>query len=296
MIITNFGSLNVDNVYFVEHFVKPGETITCLELNRYCGGKGLNQSIALRRCGIKVRHAGCIGTNGSILKDMLKQNDVDISMLLELDGDTGHTVIQVDRTGQNNIIVYSGTNRKLTMQYIDDVLKTVNIGDILLLQNEINLGDYIVKTAKQKEMIVAFNPSPIDDFLLNKFPLEAVDIFLVNEIEAAALTGHDNHENAAADLIKRFPSAKIVITLGEKGVLFQDADNKYTHGSYNVPVVDTTAAGDTFTGFFLGSYASGKPVPECLQTACIAAALAVSVKGAADSIPTIHEVMEKVKL
>jgi len=294
MMITNFGSLNIDNVYSVEHFVAPGETITCVDLNHYCGGKGLNQSIALSRSGAKVRHAGCVGTNGTVLKDMLKQNGIDVSMLLEIDGESGHTVIQVDKNGQNNIIVYSGSNRKLTTQYINNVMETVKRGEILLLQNEINLGDHIVKTAKQKGMVIAFNPSPVDDFLLNEFPLDLVDIFILNEIEAAALAGLNDPEAAAANLLEKFPESKIVLTLGEKGVIYRDSNNRFEHGSYNVPVVDTTAAGDTFTGFFLSSFASGKPIPECLETASLAAAITVSAKGAADSIPSIEDVIKQV--
>ncbi|MCL2821290.1 MAG: ribokinase [Oscillospiraceae bacterium] len=290
MVITNFGSLNIDNVYSVENFVSPGETITCLDLNRYCGGKGLNQSIALSRSGASVRHAGCIGANGAILKDMLKQNNVDVSMLLEIDGDSGHTVIQVDKTGQNNIIVYSGANRRLTKQYIDDVLDVALHGEILLLQNEINLGDYIVKTAKQKGMVIAFNPSPVDDFLLNDFPLDMVDIFIINEIEAAALTGITASERAASELLKRFPASKIALTLGENGAVYYDAADRYQQKSYVVPVVDTTAAGDTFTGYFLTGFSAGKPIPECLRTGCLAASLTVSSKGAATSIPMMSDV------
>jgi len=293
MTITNFGSLNIDNVYQMERFTAPGETLTCIDLNRYCGGKGLNQSIALSRCGAKVRHAGCIGSDGEVLKDMLEKNNVDCSVLLKIEGETGHTVIQVDKTGQNNIIVYGGSNRKLTESYIDTVMKLTKPGEILLMQNEINLGGCIARKAKQNGLMIAFNPSPVDDYLLSEFPFETVDFFLVNEIEAAALTGFHDPEAAAAELLKRYPEARIVLTLGDKGVLYRDAGSQYNHRSYDVPVVDTTAAGDTFTGFFLGSFASGKSIPECLETGSIAAALAVSAKGAADSIPAIKDVLNK---
>jgi len=293
MTITNFGSLNLDNVYQVEHFVAPGETISCIALDRFCGGKGLNQSIALSRYGVSVRHAGCIGHDGAPLKEMLKLNNVDCSMLLEIESDTGHTVIQVDKTGQNNIIVYGGSNRKLTEQYVQEVMKHAKPGEMLLMQNETNLGSYIACMAKQQGMTVALNPSPIDDYLLKDFPLDNVDIFLINEIEASALTGCSDADKAAIDLLERFPSARIVLTLGAGGVLYRDIEQRCTHGIYDVQVVDTTAAGDAFTGFFLGSLASGKPISECLEIGSMAAGLSVSARGAADSIPTINEVMEK---
>jgi len=293
MTVTSFGSLNIDHVYRVEHISIPGESLVSIDLNHYCGGKGLNQSIALSRCGARVRHAGCIGSGGGILKDMLEKNNVDCSKLLEIDGENGHAIIQVDRNGQNSIITYGGSNRKLTEAYVDDIMTLAKPGELLLMQNETNLGGYIAKKAKQKGMTVALNPSPVDDHLLKEFPFEFVDIFIINEIEAAALTGCDDPDDAADDMLKRFPSARIVHTLGEKGVLYRDKEQRYTHKGYEVPVVDTTAAGDTFTGFFLGSFASGKSIPECLEIGSIAAALAVSAKGAADSIPSIDDVLKK---
>jgi len=292
MTITNFGSLNIDNVYQVESFVAPGETISCLAFDRYCGGKGLNQSIALSRFGAQVRHAGCIGHDGAILKDMLEKNNIDCSMLLTIDSDTGHTVIQVDKTGQNNIIVYGGSNKKLTEIYINDVLNSTKPGDMLLMQNEINLNGYIACLAKQKGMTVAFNPSPIAGCLIGDFPYESVDILLINETEAAALTKSDDPDTAAEILLTQFPSVKVVLTLGERGVIYRDAQSRFSHGIYKVQAVDTTAAGDTFTGYFLGSLASGKPIPECLELGSIAAGLAVSVRGAADSIPPINDVTD----
>jgi ribokinase len=291
MKIINFGSLNLDLVYQVERFAAPGETISCLSLNRFCGGKGLNQSIALSRCGAAVSHAGCIGTDGAILREALERNGADCSLLREIDGPNGHAIIQVDPSGQNSIIVHGGSNRRLTEAYVDEVLASAQPGDMALLQNETNLGGYIARAAKKKGLTVACNPSPIDKVMLREFPLETVDIFLVNEHEAAALTGTEDPDQAAENLLSRFPAAKIVVTLGERGVNYRDAEHRYTHKACDVPVVDTTAAGDTFTGFFLGSLAAGKPIPECLRIGSIAAALAVSVMGASDSIPALEAVL-----
>jgi len=292
MTIFNFGSLNLDNVYSVEHFVAPGETISCTELNRFCGGKGLNQSIALSRCGASVKHAGFIGHDGAPLREALEKNGADCSLLREINSESGHTVIQVDSSGQNSIIVYGGSNRRLTETYIDEVLTAAQPGDMVLIQNETNLVDYIIRSAKERKMTTAFNPSPIDQYILNDFPLESVDIFIINEIEAAALSGSDDPGKAADCLSARFPAARFVITLGERGVIYRDVGSEYIHGSYDVTAVDTTAAGDTFTGFFLGSLAAGKPIVECLEIGSLAAALSVSVMGASVSIPSIEDVLE----
>ena len=179
MTVTNFGSVNIDHVYQMEHFVAPGETVSCIDLNHYCGGKGLNQSIALRRSGVNVRHAGCIGYNGEALKEKLMQFGVDCSKLMEINGDTGHTIIQVDKKGQNKILLYGGTNQKMTMDYVDRTLADFGKGDILLVQNETNLVAYIIERASERGLKTVFNAAPISNEVIN-YPLRLVDWLIVN--------------------------------------------------------------------------------------------------------------------
>ena len=111
MRVLNFGSLNLDYVYAVNHFVQPGETIASLSRTIKCGGKGLNQSMALARAGASVVHAGCIGTDGDPLRDLLSENGVDVSALKQIDEMQGHTVIQVNPEGENSIILFGGSNQ-----------------------------------------------------------------------------------------------------------------------------------------------------------------------------------------
>ena len=148
MKIFNFGSLNVDRVYRVQDFVRAGETILAENLSYFPGGKGLNQTIALARAGAEVYHVGCIGRDGGILKDCLVENGVPLTYLRELDADGGHTALQVSDSGQNAIIVYSGTNHMLTEEFVDEVMHDVEPEDFVLMQNEINLVPYIMEKAK----------------------------------------------------------------------------------------------------------------------------------------------------
>ncbi|MGI5905842.1 MAG: ribokinase [Candidatus Pararuminococcus gallinarum] len=289
MKILNFGSLNIDNVYSMDHFVRPGETTASLKMETFCGGKGLNQSVALAKAGAPVYHAGKVGADGQMLIDILGEYGVDASLVAMTQGHTGHAIIQVDKKGQNCILLYGGANQEITTDYIDDVLAHFEKGDMLLLQNEINNIDYIIKKAAEKGMILAINPSPISDELV-KMDLTPITYFILNEIEGNELTQETDPEKIAQKMRQIYPGCVVVLTLGKQGVMYYDGTNTYTHGIYDVPVVDTTAAGDTFTGFFLSTLMQGEDVPKALEYASVASSLAVSQKGAAPSIPTMEQV------
>lgn len=290
MRVLNFGSLNIDHVYLVDHFVQPGETISCENLNYYLGGKGLNQSVALAKAGAEVFHAGKIGTDGAILRETLDQYGVKTEYLGESSGVNGHALIQVNKSGQNCIIIFGGSNLTITEDYIDSVLEHFQSDDLVLIQNETSCISYIAQQCSKKGIKVAFNPSPISQKLLSSFPFELISLFIINEVEGREMTGYDNPEEILNCLITKYPSAACILTLGKNGVIYKDKNYTYSHGTYHVPVVDTTAAGDTFTGYFLGCFAGGYDIPTCLEKASIASSLAVSKRGASASIPLMEEV------
>lgn len=292
MRILNFGSLNIDRVYSVSHFVTSGETIKADNLDFFCGGKGLNQSIAVARAGSEIYHAGAVGQDGEELCALLKNDGVNTDFLQHLQEPSGHAVIQVTPKGQNCIIVFAGSNASVTPEYIDSVLKHFSPGDILLLQNEISNVEYVFERASRLKMRIFLNPSPITESLLS-CRLDLVDCFILNETEGAALTGtgESDYEKILQKLAERFPAADIVLTIGKRGVLFAGASGKRArHGIYDVPIVDTTAAGDTFCGYYISSVSKGESVETALEKASVASSLAVSRKGASPSIPTIGEV------
>lgn len=298
MRIVNIGSLNIDYVYDLDAFVRKGQTIASRARSVFAGGKGLNQSLALGRAGVDVRHAGLIGPEGMFLRDLLSRSGVDVRFVREFRGEpTGHAIIQRDAEGDNCIILFGGANQHLDEAFVDEVLADGGAGDWLLLQNETSSVAYAMSVAKRKGMHIAFNPSPITDELCT-YPLDLVDSFILNEGEAACLVGGFYGDATTMDgapalleaVHHRFPGAEIVLTLGECGSLYRHGDEVVECPALAVNVVDTTAAGDTFTGYFLAERMHGADAGMALRVATAAAALAVSRSGAAPSIPLRDEV------
>lgn len=292
MKMLNFGSLNLDKVYKVAHFVREEETISAQEQNQFLGGKGLNQSVALARAGIFVEHAGAVGRETTEFHALLKAEGAGTTYLRVLETVSGHAVIQ-SCAGQNCIIVYGGANRMTRPQDVDAFLKDYGPGDLLLLQNETSCVRYAMEQAREKGMTVAFNPSPIDGSLTQDV-LALADVLFVNETEGGLLSGTPANENEAVltALAERFPRAAVVLTVGGEGALYRKGGVLLRQRAYPVKVVDTTAAGDTFTGYFLAGMIRGFDPGKCLRCASMAAALAVSREGASASIPTWREVLD----
>lgn len=284
MRILNFGSLNIDHVYQLEHIVRPGETISSEKMETYPGGKGLNQSIALARAGAHVYHAGKIGGDGLFLKKLCEENGINTANIGSDIHPTGHAVIQVDADGQNCIILFPGANRCVDKAYADEVLSRFNRGDVLLVQNEISELAYIVERAYEKGMVIVMNPSPFDAHV-TACDLSHVSVFLLNEVEGAQITGRSQPGEILDFMREKYPAAKVVLTLGSSGALYSDAHTRIYQDIFKVQAVDTTAAGDTFTGYFMAALFSGKSAEEALLRAAMASALAVGKKGAASSIP-----------
>lgn len=290
MKIYNLGSLNIDYVYSVPHFVQPGETLSSAKLEIFPGGKGMNQSVALAKAGARVIHGGRIGDNGGFLKEILGQAGADTSFVAVDASSTGHAMIQVDENGQNCILLFSGANHSFTEEFVREILADAQAGDIILLQNEINLLDVIFAVAAEKQLQIAFNPSPFTEDLL-KLPLHQVKWWLCNEIEGGQLTGKSDPEEILISMQEKFPGSSIVLTLGKDGCMFTDGKQVLRQPIFPVKAVDTTAAGDTFTGFFLASVAEGKSVADALRIASRASSIAVSRMGASSSVPTLTEVL-----
>lgn len=291
MKVLNYGSLNIDYVYEVEHFVNKGETLLSKSMCRYGGGKGLNQSIALKRAGLDVYHAGMIGKDGVFLKNILKKENINIDLIKENKNiSTGNAIIQNDIFGDNSIILYGGANQSITKQDIDETLKYFEKDDYIVLQNEINEIPYIVEKAHKKGMKILFNPAPVNESLF-KINFEYINFLILNEVEASFFIKEPkvNIENLKK-LISLFPKAEIVVTLGEQGSVFLTKDTVIEQKSYKVVVNDTTGAGDTFIGYFLAKKINGVEIKEVLKTASKASAISVTRKGASSSIPTIDEV------
>ena len=283
--IVCLGSLNLDHVYRLDHFVPPGETLGSESYSVGCGGKGLNQSIALARAGAPVMHAGRIGHDGGILRSALEAAGVDVSLLVEGDVPTGHAIIQVDAKGENAIILYGGANRRITEAEIDAALDAVGDG-ILLLQNEINSLGTILEKAHARGIRTAFNFAPFDPEDAKTLPLGLLSYLIVNEIEGAGVAGVAEPEAILRTLKERYPGCRVILTLGKAGAAFLGDDGVMVP----VPpcpaeVVDTTSAGDTFIGYLFAGLLEGMELKAEMELAGRASAITVSRAGAADSIP-----------
>lgn len=288
------GSLNLDMVYQMDHIVQPGETEASYGMNIFLGGKGINQSMAVAKAGANVYHAGLIGEDGQPFLDACREYGVDSRYIRKVDGKSGHAIIQIDRNAQNCILLYGGANQKLTAEYVDAVLADFGAEDVLLLQNEVNMLPYIVDKAYEKGMQIALNPSPFNE-KLDAVDMGKISIFLLNEVEGFQVTGKTEPDEIIAGLLEKYPHARIVLTLGKDGAVYADRNQKHFQPIFKVQAVDTTAAGDTFTGYFLAGLCEGMPIPEVLKMSAKASSIAVSREGAVPSIPYRAEVMESLK-
>lgn len=291
MRICNFGSLNIDLVYRVPHIARPGETLASTATRTFAGGKGANQSVALARAGADITHAGAVGTDGRWLIDKLSDHGVDATLVAVLDDRrTGHAIIQIDDEGENAIVLEAGANHAIERTRIDAALDRFAAGDVLLLQNEINDIPALIEAGRERGMRVCFNPAPMSE-AVRSYPLHAVDVLIVNETEAQALAGERDPEAAARALHRQGEGRReIVVTLGARGALHLSEAGLARVEGEPVEAVDTTAAGDTFIGYYLAGRAEGQAVDAALTWACRAAALCCTKAGAMDAIPARDEV------
>ena len=290
MKVLNFGSLNIDKVYRTPHIVRPGETISSTDLLTNPGGKGANQSAALAKAGAEVYHAGKIGKDGNFILETLSGFGVHTEHVIIGEGETGQAIIQLSDDGENAIVLFGGGNREITDEEIDAVLSHFSRGDILLLQNEINHIPLIIKKASERSMKIYFNPAPYDPGI-EHYPLELIDAFVVNETEGSGLSGGLEYPDAILDtLTGKYPGSEIILTLGKEGVVYGKDGFRESAGIIDVPVVDTTAAGDTFIGYYIAERIRGSEVKTALETACRASSVAVSRLGAMESIPYADEI------
>lgn len=285
-----FGSANIDRTFSVPHIAAGGETIAASKLESFCGGKGFNQAIAIARAGCEVYFAGAIGEDGLFLKETLAAENINVDHLYVSSAPSGQAIIQVAADGQNSIIILAGANGTVTPALADTVLSAFSAGDLIVLQNEITSVDYILAKASEKGMLVALNPSPFNEKIA-ELDLSRLDFLILNEIEGSMLTGKEDHSDILRELHRRYPAVNILLTLGSAGSLYLDKSGELCScGIYPVSAVDTTGAGDTFTGYFLASVQNGMNAADAMKTAAVASGISVSRKGASSSVPTAEEV------
>ena len=286
--VINLGSINIDHVYQVPHFVRPGETLASASYHRGAGGKGFNQSIALARAGQAVCHLGALGEDGAWLREKLAAEHVDTRHLHASTEPTGHAIIQVIPAGQNSIVLHAGANHYIPPAALDSAFADATPSDWLLTQNETTSVPEALRAARARGLRVCLNPAPFTPAVVT-FPFECVDLLVLNETEGTDLSGQTAAAAILDALLTRWPHLAIVLTLGADGAIHATRETRVQVPAKRVHVIDTTAAGDTFIGYFLAAQLSGQAPRDALERATRAAAITVTRPGAADSIPFAAE-------
>lgn len=290
----NYGSINIDHVYSVPHLVRPGETISSHSYEKILGGKGANQSIALGLAGADVIHWGRVGKADAWVIDVLRDKGVDTSCIEVIDSDSGHALIQVDKKAENSIVLHPGANHGFDIEKLKMLVSTASQGDWLLMQNECNALEEVINIAHDQGLSIAFNPAPMDADV-SKLPLQHVQVLFLNRREAFELVGleiSDSIDRVLGRLSERFPETEVVLTLGSDGVCYQYGDQCWRLPAHRITALDTTAAGDTFIGYYMASRIDGLDVIASLRRASAAATWCVQHKGASSSIPNAGQVSE----
>ncbi|MDN3554080.1 ribokinase [Halomonas almeriensis] len=288
----NLGSINIDHFYRVPHLVRPGETLAGGDYRVGLGGKGANQSIALARAGSRVCHWGRLGRQDNWAREHLQAAGVDTRYIEMVDVASGHAIIQVDDEGENAILLFPGANHGFTPANLGELFENTAAGDWLLIQNECSGLAPALEMAHAKGLKVAFNPAPMTAEVAS-LPLHYCELLFVNRGEAEALTGLPAGSPAGElldALARQLPETQTVLTLGGDGAWYQSTEQRIFQSPLPVRPQDTTAAGDTFIGYYLAASQAGENAANCLLRAATAAAIGVQRPGATESIPELAEV------
>lgn len=291
------GSLNMDLVVKVETMPKGGQTLIGSNFKEVPGGKGANQAVAMARLGANVSMIGKVGDDsfGQTMINALKNDNVDTKYIDIEQGPTGVALITVDKNAENSIVVAPGANYKVDKSYIDKNIDAIKNSDIVVVQLETPLETikYALKKAKELNKYTILNPAPAvkleDELIAN------VDLLTPNETELEIISGLEiNSEEdilKAAKVMIEKGVKELIVTLGSKGSLYINKERSMFKKAYKVQAVDTTAAGDSYTGALSVAFSNGKDVEEAMDFASKVGALSVMKEGAQSSLPALNDVL-----
>lgn len=290
------GSLNMDLVVNVDKMPKPGQTIIGSNFKEVPGGKGANQAVAMARLNGNVSMIGKVGEDGfgQTLINSLKNDKVDTTYIKTTKGATGVALITVDNNAQNSIVVSPGANFEVKEEDIDSNIEAIENSDIVVLQLEtpLNTIKYALKKSKELNKYTILNPAPavkLDDEIIKN-----VDLLTPNETELEIISGvsietEEDIQKAAQIMIEKGVK-ELIVTLGSKGSLYINKEKSIFKKAYKVEAVDTTAAGDSYTGALAVALSKDKNIEEAMDFASKVGALSVLKEGAQSSLPTLEDV------
>lgn len=283
MAIWNLGSINADLVYAVPHIPVPGETLSSTARTTFMGGKGANMSVAIARAGSRINHIGALGPDGGWAVQRLLEYGVDTRHIAQVNIATGHAIIMVDAQGENAILLHAGSNGEIPQATLQNALSEAQTGDWFVTQNETNLQRTGTSLAKKMGLKVAYAAAPFSAERTMAV-IEHLDFLILNEVEAQQLT------DATGKTPDTLGVRDVIVTLGGDGANWFGSDGKQHFPALSVTPVDTTGAGDTFTGYVLAGLDQGMPMAQAIGLATKAGALMVTRHGTADAIPDLSEV------
>ena len=287
MTVWNLGSINLDLIYGVDLLPGRGETVAANTKSEFLGGKGANMSVAAARAAARVCHIGAVGPDGRWAVDRLLEYGVDTRHITHIDTPTGHAIVAVEASGENQIIIFSGANRAIPGETVSHALAEAQTGDLLVLQNETNAQTEAAKLGQQMGLTVCYAAAPFDADAVSQI-LPYIDLLVLNEVEAGQL------EAALGKDISEMNVRDVIVTLGAKGARWINTEtgSDQTFAARKVDVVDTTGAGDTFTGYVLAGLDRGMPMPQAIAQAILAASVMVTRHGTADVIPDLKDLQD----
>jgi len=285
MTIWNLGSINADFVYSVDHIPAPGETLASTGRQMFLGGKGANMSVAAARAAAQVNHIGAVGPDGKELVQRLLEYGVDTRNIAEIDTETAQAIIMVDPDGENAIVLHPGANHQIPQTALQSALSEAETGDWLIMQNETNLQRTAAAMGRKMGLKVAYAAAPFSVERVQAV-LEHLDFLILNAVEA------DQLRAATGQTPDELPVADVIVTLGADGADWYGPKGKLHFDALSVDPVDTTGAGDTFTGYVLACLDRGQPMAQAIKTATKAGAIMVTRHGTADVIPDLMDVQE----
>jgi len=285
MTIWNLGSINADFVYRVPHLPTAGETLHATTFDRFLGGKGANMSVASARAGAHVMHIGAVGADGAWAVERLLEYGVDTRLIETVSEPTGHAVICVSDDGENQIVLMSGANNAVSETGIKRALASANAGDIFVTQNETSCQVVAAGLAKDLGLLVVYAAAPFDIDAVQAVRGH-VDLLILNEVEAAQFEAKVGAHPSEVGI------DRVIVTLGANGSELYQGGSQQKFDAVPAKAVDTTGAGDTFTGYVLSGLDRGMPIEQAVGQASVAAALMVARHGTADVIPDLKEVQD----
>jgi ribokinase len=278
-------SINIDVFYRLDRFLSMGETTNVDEYKILLGGKGCNQAVMLKALGTNPVAFGALGDDPmeQMARTMLEEKGLSTSSILKKAGSTGLALIQLIEQ-DNAITVIPGNNKKITKAEVDAFFKTNDLTHLVLcFETNMDAVEYIIQEAKKRDVVVIVNPAPMREFPPSM--LDAIDYFIPNEIEAKQLFGDDIHTKVEA------MQGKLVVTMGDKGVLYYDHGVKHMPAQ-KITVVDTVGAGDSFVAGFAAGIFRGYSLPRSIELGTKTAALTCQYLGAQGAFEKVKDTLQ----